>query len=167
MRNRHEIWRYFLDINDIVPKPINEEARNEILRAVEKYEINIKQSYIEAKKYNKFKWYAIVSLFFVVQAILLGRESDMAYVFNLQFGIGAGFILFIYSIYQWHSLWRKSKYNHNLASDLREHTENKHAITILTEDCISVRDETYTYFISIPDFTVKYRRDRHSQLSIP
>ncbi|TMS90832.1 hypothetical protein CWB58_19735 [Pseudoalteromonas sp. S201] len=149
-----------MHINELTPSPFKDAELDKILSLTEEREYHLSQWRLVSKQREKFKWGAIISSVAVGQAIYMKDASVVAHVFNLKFGIVAGFILIFYSLFQWYTLRKNSLEIYKLTEKIYRDTEEKYGISLTTKDCVVVKSDKYSYFIELPSFKISFRRER-------
>ena len=149
-----------MHINELTSPPFKDAELDKILSLTEEREYHLSQRRLISKQREKFKWSAIISSLAVGQAICMKDASVIAYVFNLKFGIVAGFILIFYSLFQWYTLRKNSLEIYKLTEKIYRDTEEKYGISLTTKDCVVVKSDKYSYFIELPSFKISFRRER-------
>ncbi|MBB1379498.1 hypothetical protein [Pseudoalteromonas sp. SR43-2] len=149
-----------MHINELTSPPFKDAELDKILSLTEEREYHLSQRRLISKQREKFKWSAIISSLAVGQAICMKDASVIAYVFNLKFGIVAGFILILYSLFQWYTLRKNSLEIYKLTEKIYRDTKEKYGISLTSRDCVVVNSDKYSYFIELPSFKISYRRER-------
>jgi len=149
-----------MHINELTSPPFKDAELDKILSLTEEREYHLSQRRLISKQREKFKWSAIISSLAVGQAICMKDASVIAYVFNLKFGIVAGFILIFYSLFQWYTLRKNSLKIYKLTEKIYRDTKEKYGISLTSKDCVVVNSDKYSYFIELPSFKISYRRER-------
>ncbi|MBH0014205.1 hypothetical protein I6F66_19195 [Pseudoalteromonas sp. NZS100_1] len=149
-----------MHINELTSPPFKDAELDKILSLTEEREYHLSQRRLISKQLEKFKWSAIISSLAVGQAICMKDASVIAYVFNLKFGIVAGFILIFYSFFQWYTLRKNSLEIYKLTEKIYRDTKEKYGISLTSKECVVVNSDKYSYFIELPSFKISYRRER-------
>ncbi|WP_024609174.1 MULTISPECIES: hypothetical protein [unclassified Pseudoalteromonas] len=149
-----------MHINELTSPPFKDAELDKILSLTEEREYHLSQWRLISKQREKFKWSAIISSLAVGQAICMKDASVIAYVFNLKFGIVAGFILIFYSLFQWYTLRKNALEIYKLTEKIYRDTKEKYGISLTSKDCVVVNSDKYSYFIELPSFKISYRRER-------
>ncbi|WP_100636110.1 hypothetical protein [Marinomonas sp. ef1] len=149
-----------MHINELTSSPFKEAELDNILSLTEENEYHLSQWRLTSKHREKFKWSAIISSLAVSQAIYMKDASIIAHVFNLKFGIVAGFILIFYSFFQWYTLRKNASESYELANKIQRDTEEKYGVRLITANCVVVDSDKYSYFIRLPSFEIYNRTER-------
>jgi hypothetical protein len=152
-----------MHINELLSSPLKETEIADILKLTEIKQLHFSQSSLTSKKSEKFKLCAIICILLVGQALYLRGGSAIAHVFNLNFGIMAGFILTFYSAFQCYALKKSSLNSSKLAIETMLDTEEKYGVVLISKDRVVVRSDKHSYFIKLPSFEVYYREENKLQ----
>lgn len=151
-----------MKIDKILKKTLTESEKEDMHFLSKQCETLRKIGFNEHQKSERFKWAGIAAALTTFDVFFRGTDSLAANLFNVDFAFPFGSAVAAYLLYLFLSSKKSSQENNELARDMATQASTNYGVTLISSDCIVVRDGETSYFYSLPDMEF-YRKSRRMQ----